>query len=348
MFPMTNIMNIFFRSIRSPVLQFLLLGGLIFIVNVEWKPRTLSDRGNPYNQELVLTAKKIDQLGSDLIAQSGLPPTPRELQSAIKAAIAEEILYREALSLGLDRGSSAIRQRLIQLARFVAEDPNQDEDALYKLSLKLGLNRSDLVVRRHLITEMRLIAERVPMDMEEQMPTDNELEEFINQRPEKYMVPRSVRLTHIYLSKDRRGMYAKADAGRMLKELQSKDIDPMDASKLGDPFLLGQHISWKSHKSLEQLFGPDFANSVMGIPIAEWSGPIQSSYGWHIVWLHGKQKDELPTVESVRNKVLNDLLQVRREKRLRETLSELRAKYSIRIEYPERGISSLSLKDPDE
>ncbi|HEX9667520.1 MAG TPA: peptidyl-prolyl cis-trans isomerase [Thermodesulfobacteriota bacterium] len=345
---MANIMNLFSRAIRTPVFQFLFLGGLIFIVNVEWRSRTLNNTGNPYHQELVITAKKIDQLRSDLIAKSGLTPTPRELQSAIQEAIDEEILYRETLSLGLDRGSSAIRQRLIQIARFVAEDPDQDEDALYELSLKLGLNRSDLVVRRYLVTKMRLIAERVPMDEEVQIPTDAELEKFIHQNPEKYIFLSSVRFSHVYLSKDRRGMYAKADARRMLKELQSKGIDPMDASKQGDPFLLGQHNSWKSHKRLEQLFGPDFANSVMGLPIAEWSGPIQSSYGWHIVWLHGKQKDKLPTVDSVRNKVLNDLLQVRREKRLRETLSDLRAKYSIRVEYPKRDISSLSLKDSDD
>ena len=122
----------------------------------------------------------------------------------------------------------------------------------------------------------------------------------------------------------------------------------MDAPKQGDPFLLGQHMPWKSHRRLEQIFGSDFANSVMGLPVAVWSGPIKSNYGWHIVWLDEKQKDRLPTLESVRSKVLNDFLQERREKRLRETLNQLRAKYSIRIEYPQRDISSLSLKDSDD
>jgi len=345
---MADIMNLFSRAIRTPVLHFLLIGGLIFIVNVEWKSRTPNNPGKPYNEELLISAGKIEQLRNDLMAESGLPPTPQLLQAAVEAAIIDEILYREALSLGLDQNNPSIQRRLVQVARFVVEDPGQDEDTLYKLSVRLGLNRSDLVVRRHLITQMRLIAEIVPMNKEEPIPTDTKLEEFINQHPEKYMVPGGVRLTHVYLSKDRRVMYAEADARRMLKELQSKGINPVDASKLGDPFLLGQNISWKSHKRLEQLFGPDFANSVIGLPIAEWSGPIQSSYGWHIVWLHGKQKDKLPTVESIRNKVLTDFLQVRREKRLRETLSDLRAKYSIRIEYPEGDISSLSLKDSDE
>jgi len=331
---MVSIVNLFSQAFRAPVLHFLFIGGLLFIVNLEWKSRTLNNTGKPYSEELVITARQIEQFRSDLTAQLGLPPTPQQLQGAIESAIHDELLYREALALGLDKNNPAIRRRLVQIARFVEEDPDQDEDTLYKLSLKLGLSRSDLVVRRHLVTQMRLVVERVPLGKEQPIPTDTELEKFIHQHPKKIMVPQSIRLTHVYLSMDRRGISTETDARRILKELQSESIGPLDAPRIGDPFLLGLHIPWTSHRRLEQLFGSEFANSVMELPIGVWSGPIKSSYGWHIVWIHEKQKDKLPTLEAVRDQVINDVLIERREKRLRETLNELRAKYSIRIEYP--------------
>ena len=150
------------RLFRAPALHFLALGGLLFAVQAGWRAWTVVDPV-PVAQ-LVVTAAQVEQLRRDLTLQNGYRPSPRALRTAIEAAIDEEVLYREALATGLDRGNEMIRQRLVQIAGFVAESPDQDEQALYETALRLGLDRSDVVVRRQLAEFMRLAARNVALE----------------------------------------------------------------------------------------------------------------------------------------------------------------------------------------
>jgi peptidyl-prolyl cis-trans isomerase C len=50
------------------------------------------------------------------------PPTPEEMHNLVAARVREEILYREALALGLDKDDTIVKRRLAQKMEFVAED----------------------------------------------------------------------------------------------------------------------------------------------------------------------------------------------------------------------------------
>ena len=50
------------------------------------------------------------------------PPTRQELDGIVKEYVKEEVLYREALAMGLDRDDTLVRRRLRQKLEFVAED----------------------------------------------------------------------------------------------------------------------------------------------------------------------------------------------------------------------------------
>lgn len=73
-------------------------------------------------------------LRSDHQRRTGRPPTAAEEQALIDAHVDEEVLYREALALGLDRGDVVIRRRLVQNMGFLLEEEGAlgepDDDAL--------------------------------------------------------------------------------------------------------------------------------------------------------------------------------------------------------------------------
>src|SRR5262245_66203836 len=80
----------------------------------------------------------------------------------------DELLYREALALGVDRRDPAVRERLVRLGGFVGEE-RDERQAQEEEARRLGLERSDLVVHRHLAEMMRpaggrLDAARYPPD----------------------------------------------------------------------------------------------------------------------------------------------------------------------------------------
>src|SRR5262245_34872097 len=116
------------RLLREPLIQFLALGLLLFIGY-----RTLHPMAGPQPGRIELTADDLRQIGLAWVAQGRPAPTPAEMQSLVDGRVREEILYREALALGLDKDDTIVRRRMAQKMGFLFEDvaalrePTDDE-----------------------------------------------------------------------------------------------------------------------------------------------------------------------------------------------------------------------------
>jgi len=102
--------------VSSPLPVFLLLG-----IGVFAGERWLAD-GNEERRIVRVTVEQVDALRARWDAQWGRPPTGRELQGLIDEAVREEILYREALRMSLDRDDPIVRRRLARKMTFMLED----------------------------------------------------------------------------------------------------------------------------------------------------------------------------------------------------------------------------------
>ena len=69
-----------------------------------------------------VTADDLRQLEVAWTAQWHRPPTPDEMRGLVEGRVREEILYREALALGLDQGDTIVKRRLAQKMEFLADD----------------------------------------------------------------------------------------------------------------------------------------------------------------------------------------------------------------------------------
>jgi hypothetical protein len=105
------------RLLREPLLHFLLLGGLLFAVF----GRGNSEAGGA-DRQIVVSGADIDRLAAAFSRTWNRPPDANELQAQIQDYIREEVLYRAALQLGLDKEDSIIRRRLRQKMEFLFED----------------------------------------------------------------------------------------------------------------------------------------------------------------------------------------------------------------------------------
>jgi hypothetical protein len=115
------------RLIQEPFLHFLLLGALIFI-----SYRFLSKQVDDEPQRIVITQGQITSMIIGFSRTWQRPPTREELDGLIRDRAREEVYYREALAMGLDRDDPIIRRRLQQKLEFVTEDvslPVEPSDA---------------------------------------------------------------------------------------------------------------------------------------------------------------------------------------------------------------------------
>jgi hypothetical protein len=81
-----------------------------------------SDQEETESKEIVVSAEQIDLLASLWERQWRRPPTAEELDGLVRSFIREEVLYREALEMGLDRDDTVVRRRLAQKIEFLAQD----------------------------------------------------------------------------------------------------------------------------------------------------------------------------------------------------------------------------------
>ena len=105
------------RVLREPLLHFLLIGGVLFAADA-----ALREPEAPSEQVISIAAAEIDRLQMQWTRQYQRPPAPAELQDLLDARLREEVLYREALAMGLDRDDSVVRRRLAQKLEFLIED----------------------------------------------------------------------------------------------------------------------------------------------------------------------------------------------------------------------------------
>jgi len=105
------------KVFKEPLFVFLLLGGAMFVLFQQ-----VTNDYQPDNAEIVVTEGHVQSLllGFEKVWQRS--PSEKEVDGLIQNYIREEVLYREALAMGLDKDDGIVRRRLSQKMAFISED----------------------------------------------------------------------------------------------------------------------------------------------------------------------------------------------------------------------------------
>lgn len=320
------------RSIlRRPSIHFLAIGLVLFAGG------RLLALDQPHPAPIELDAARVAELRSNWMRLSGKPPSSRQLEAIVREAVDEEILFREAIAAGLMDTDSVVRQRLLLNAQFLGLGDASDGELL-QAARDLELHLSDPVVRRRLVQVMRSAifagARGEVVESEEQ-----QLRDRYQRDASSFVVAPRLRMSHVFFGRRRDGTEV-AEARDVLKRLQQEQLPVDEAIALGDPFLRGHHLALLSQRELEGYFGPDLASAVFDFPVGRWSGPVESAYGTHLVWVETLQPARQQPFEEVRQRVRSDWIREREQQRLRKVLDELREDYEIRVAEIEEDESS--------
>ena len=77
---------------------------------------------------IVLTDDDLKQLATTWMMAGRPPPSPQQLQRLVDDKVREEVLYREALALGLDKDDTIVKRQLARKMEFLAEDVSKLEE----------------------------------------------------------------------------------------------------------------------------------------------------------------------------------------------------------------------------
>src|SRR5208283_4056144 len=110
---------LFARVMREPLLHFLLIGVVLFVV-YSWMHRGQS--GIEPSHEIALNFDELRTMDLYFESQWHRQPTGEEFNAMVENRIQEEILYREGLAMGLDKDDIIVKRRMAQKMQFLAED----------------------------------------------------------------------------------------------------------------------------------------------------------------------------------------------------------------------------------
>jgi hypothetical protein len=313
---------------RAPAVHFLVLGAALAWLDTAGGTPSVTPRA-----PIVITAARIAEIRDDY-TRDVAAPTADELTALVARDADEEMLYREALALGLDRGDGAVKWRIVEKMHFLFGDDAGDAQSAYRRGVALGLARDDVVVRNALVTKMRLMAKAASRTEEPNgAALERDLEAFLHAHGDDYRQAARLSFTQVFLNAGTHGANFETDVHALAERLAHEHTPPADAARLGDPFVAGSTFREVSPHGLAKTFGEAFATTVAQLPAGRWSAPIASPYGKHLVWVDAREAAALPPLAAVRSRVLQAYRAERRAGYLGRMMDELRAAYPVEVEH---------------
>ena len=221
------------------------------------------------------------------------PPTPQEFQGLLRDYLREEIAYRQGVLMSLDQGDTIIRRRMRQ--------------------------------------KLELLTDEIVSFSE---PTDADLQQYLEENREVFRLEPLFDLRQIYISLDKRGAGADEFALALLDRLRSDPDDNMGADwrELGDSLPLPAEFEAARAGEISRHFGQQFADSLVKLEQGEWTGPVRSGYGLHLVIIEKFTPARDPELDEVRERVKIEWLEQRRRSTTDELYDRLAENYEIEIE----------------
>ena len=199
------------------------------------------------------------------------------------------------------------------------------DEILYREGVKLGLERDDIVVKRRVRQKIELIEEE---DASTRAPTDADLSAYLVANQARFMQPAIMTFEQVFLGESTSGPEVEQAVAVTRAALRSGT----DAEELGQPTLLPLRMTEAPADLVARDFGASFAAALVKVPVGEWVGPIDSSFGAH----YGRVSDRTPAVApqlaTVRDHVVREWENERRQRARNDAYTKMRGEYQISVE----------------
>jgi parvulin-like peptidyl-prolyl isomerase len=120
-------------------------------------------------------------------------------------------------------------------------------------------------------------------------------------------------------------------------KLAGQPEDSKLAGSLADPFMFQDYYRDRAPDYLGKELGPQFALSIAKLVPGSWQGPIESGFGWHLVYVDTVIPGRVPAFEQIEPDVKTAWLGERKAQSWDKAYKEMRAKYAVLLPGPPEG-----------
>ena len=194
----------------------------------------------------------------------------------------------------------------------------------------MRLGRDDVVIRRR---SREVFETGVGAIVTAESLSEEALLEYLEAHPDEFAIDTLTTFRQIYFDAPANSIGADASARFLLGELNNADM-PVDIEALGDPSNRPAHLDEMSKTEIQRMFGGHFAERIDDIEPGQWTGPLRSYDGLHIVFVDNRSGGHLPPLADVEEQVRLALLVDARGRAVDSAYHELDERYEVQVETP--------------
>lgn len=247
---------------------------------------------------------------------SGRPPDPGERRIVVSEAVANRLVERWMQSFRraptTDEVDGLIRDYVM-------------DQVYYREALRLGLEQDDEVIIKRLRNKMVALA---ASEAEAATPSEAELQALIDANPARYAAEPLLDFTQVYLGAD---TPANRQAAQTALQALRRGGAP---DSYRQPAPIPASFARVPSSEVAAILGDGFVAELARQPLGQWSGPLVSGAGLHLVRVGRREAPAAPRLADVRQRVENDWRSAATQKAISEAYAKLLEGYDVVIERP--------------
>ena len=271
-------MSVLKKIIKDPIFLFILFAGIFYSI---YHFATIQNQKQA--RQIAVQQSDVQLLEQVFEDSRNRKPSESELDALVKNFVLDEIFFRQAVALGLDKSDLAVKRRLRQIMELMLDD----FATVY--------------------------------------PTELQLQEYLTENPDKVRGDPTISFVHKF--------YAFEEEKEALSSLEKlkKGANPR---KISESSLLMIPLQFENETkyAIKRVLGGEFTEPLFQQKAREWTGPIKSTYGWHLVYIDklnlGTTPDLIKIWDEVEREWMVEHKAVMKEKQ-QELLLEM---YDVQIE----------------
>ncbi len=289
--------------LKQPLVHFLLIGlGFFLLFKVFGDSDDMDSRTIVVNKDALMNYYQYQSqaFNEEVFEKRLASMSEKELEQLINSYIRDEVLYREAMAMGLEKEDNIIRRRLIQKVEFISE-------GVAEAGTKL---------------------------------TDKEIADYYEENKQKYYLSPYVTFTHVFFDFERWGVEeAEAKAKAEVAYLNNNNITFNQATSRGDRFFYHTNYVQRDLEYVKSHFGPSMASAIFEATPSDsrWIGPLNSEYGYHLVMLTDNVQGRYPDLDEIKERVAYDAERDYIRDQNEKVIQQIIDGYDVRVDYPMDG-----------
>lgn len=201
-------------------------------------------------------------------------------------------------------------------------DAHIEAEVKVRHALAMGLDERDSIVRRRLMQKFDFLFGDGAVDS---VPGDDVLQAWYEVNESEFLAPSTISFSHVYFSPDNRES-ASSDAQAALVSVGD------ESEPKGDSFPFEVEFDRATWAEVRNVLGPEFAEAVFGAPLSQWSGPVRSGLGYHLVLVSESVEGSLAPFLENRDAVLQHWREAESKRILEELIVELQSQFEVDVD----------------